>query len=56
MHAGISMPTDRAVDIELSQLRRLEIASFAEAMTLLLLLGIAVPLKHLGGWDTGGRG
>jgi integral membrane protein len=49
------MTADRAVDIELSQLRRLEIASFAEATTLLLLLGVAVPLKHLGGWDMGVR-
>jgi integral membrane protein len=43
----------RAAQMELSQLRLLEIASVAEATTLLLLLGLAVPLKHLGGWNTG---
>ncbi len=36
--------------IERTQLRRLEIASFAEATTLLLLVGVAVPLKHLAGY------
>ena len=35
--------------VELSQLRRLEIASFAEATTLVLLVCVAVPLKHLSG-------
>lgn len=35
---------------ELAQLRRLEVASFVEATTLLLLLGVAVPLKHLAGY------
>lgn len=44
-----------ATELDLAQLRRLEIASFAEATTLLLLLGLAVPLKHLGGWDAGVR-
>ena len=53
--AGGGMTASRAAEIELSQLRRLEIASFAEATTLLLLLGLAVPLKHLGGWDMGVR-
>ncbi len=43
------------IDIELSQLRRLEIASIVEATTLLLLVLVAVPLKHLGDWDTGVR-
>lgn len=37
-------------DIELAQLRRLEIASSGEAITLILLVGIAVPLKHLAGY------
>lgn len=32
------------------QLRRLEFASLAEGTTLLLLLFVAVPLKHLGDW------
>lgn len=49
------MNTQHAVEIELAQLRRLEVASVAEATTLLLLLGFAVPLKHLGGWDAGVR-
>lgn len=35
--------------VELSQLRRLEIASFAEATTLVLLVCVAVPLKHIAG-------
>lgn len=36
-----------------STLRHLEIASVIEGTTLVLLLGIAVPLKHLGGWPIG---
>ncbi|GJD52750.1 hypothetical protein OPKNFCMD_5517 [Methylobacterium crusticola] len=32
------------------QLRLLGIAAAAEATTLLLLVGVAVPLKHLGDW------
>jgi integral membrane protein len=43
------------VQSELSQLRLLELASMGEATTLLLLLAVAVPLKYLGGWDTGVR-
>jgi len=38
---------------ELLQLRRLELASAVEATTLLLLVGVAVPLKHLAGWPLG---
>lgn len=34
---------------ELAQLKRMRLASAAEGTTLLLLLGIAVPLKHLAG-------
>lgn len=49
------MSAGGAAEIELAQLRRLEIASGAEATTLLLLVLVAVPLKHLGGWDTGVR-
>jgi len=49
------MTQDQAAQIELAQLRRLEIASCAEATTLLLLLGLAAPLKHLDGWDMGVR-
>jgi integral membrane protein len=39
--------------LEVGQLRRLRRVSLAEATTLLLLLGIAVPLKHLAGWSAG---
>ena len=42
-------------DVERMQLRRLEIASLAEATTLLLLVVVAVPLKHLAHWDVGVR-
>lgn len=38
---------------EAAQLRRLELASCVEGATLLLLLAVAVPLKHLGGWPLG---
>jgi integral membrane protein len=40
-------PQDRAE--ELSQLRRMRIVSLIEGSTLLLLLGVAVPLKHVAG-------
>jgi integral membrane protein len=43
------------VDRELQQLRRLEVASVAEAGTMILLVLVAVPLKHLAGWETGVR-
>jgi integral membrane protein len=36
--------------LELSQIRRLEAASLVEGSTLVLLLFVAAPLKHLGGW------
>ena len=39
-----------ARQVERAQLRRLEIASFVEATTLLLLVGVAVPLRHLAGY------
>lgn len=39
----------------LRMLRHLEIAAFAEAITLAVLVLVAVPLKHLGGWDLGVR-
>lgn len=39
--------------LELGQLRRLEVASLIEATTLLLLIGVAVPLKHLAGQPLG---
>lgn len=44
---------DRYQREELAQLRRLEIISMIEATTLLVLVGIAVPLKHLGEWRLG---
>lgn len=37
------------VRLELAQLRRLEAASLVETTTLVLLVGVAVPLKHLAG-------
>ena len=40
---------------ELQQLRRLELASVIEAGTLILLVLVAVPLKHLAGWEQGVR-
>lgn len=43
----------RGAAAERAQLRRLEVASVIEAATLLLLVGLAVPLKHLGGWAPG---
>ncbi len=50
--AGLS---EEDVDGELQQLRRLEIVSAAEAGTLILLVLVAVPLKHLAGWEPGVR-
>ena len=47
-----ALPSERR-RLELEQLRRLRVASLVEATTLLLLLGAAVPLKHLAGWPTG---
>lgn len=35
---------------EARQLRRLKAASWLEGATLVLLVGIAVPVKHLAGW------
>lgn len=42
-------------ELERAQLRRLRIASLGEATTLLLLVGVAVPLKHLAGQPLGVR-
>ena len=36
--------------VQSSQIRRLEVASLVEGLTLVLLVFVAVPLKHLGGW------
>jgi integral membrane protein len=41
--------------LEFAQLRRLEIASMLEATTLVVLVCVAVPLKHLGHFDTAVR-
>ena len=41
--------------IELAQLYRLEMISMLEATSLLLLIGVAVPLEHLRGWNAGVR-
>ena len=43
----MTAPSDVAE--ELGQLRRMRLASIAEGCTLLVLVFIAVPLKHLGG-------
>ncbi|WP_353098409.1 DUF3817 domain-containing protein [Stenotrophomonas lactitubi] len=44
-----------AAEEEDAQIRWLKVASAIEATTLLLLLCIAVPLKHLGNWPLGVR-
>lgn len=49
------MTTTRTSQIEVAQLRRLEVVSIAEATTLVVLVGLAVPLKYLAGWDLGVR-
>lgn len=49
------MTTSEINRMEVAQLRRLEIMSIAEATTLLVLVGLAVPLKYLGGWEMGVR-
>ncbi|MGR9168966.1 DUF3817 domain-containing protein [Rhizobium sp. KDH_Rht_773_N] len=40
---------------ELSQLRRMRAVSLLEGTTLLLLVGVAVPLKHLAGYPVATR-
>ena len=37
------------------EFRRLRLASIAEALTLAVLVAVAVPLKHLAGWEQGVR-
>lgn len=47
------MPSEPThLKIELAQLRRLKVVSLLEGTTLLLLVLVAVPLKHLAGWKT----
>ncbi len=41
------------IKLELVQLRRLAVASLIEATTLILLIGVAAPLKHLAGRSLG---
>ncbi len=43
------MPVDPGKAEELRQIRRLRLAALLEATTLVLLVFVAVPLKHLGG-------
>jgi len=46
-------PSALRLDLEAAQLRRLEQASLIEATTLVLLVCVAVPLKHLAGLPIG---
>lgn len=45
----------QVASIELEQLKRLEVMSIIEATTLVLLVFIAVPLRHLGDWPYGSK-
>jgi integral membrane protein len=47
---GPAVLTAKGVHTDATRLRWLCIAAVAEATTLLLLVGVAVPLKHLGDW------
>jgi integral membrane protein len=49
------MTTSAAADEDLSLIRRLRLASFVEATTLLTLLLVAVPLKHAMGYAVATR-
>ncbi|WP_254451951.1 DUF3817 domain-containing protein [Duganella vulcania] len=46
---GLEMDQAKQFSDDRSQLRKMRYASLLEGTTLLLLLGVAVPLKHLGG-------
>lgn len=46
-------PADPLHRMARRQLQRFELASLVEGTTLLLLVGVAVPLKHLAGWSAG---
>jgi integral membrane protein len=46
-------PSTSGLELEVAQLRRLERVSLIEATTLVLLVCVAVPLKHLAGWPIG---
>ncbi|MDY0071618.1 MAG: DUF3817 domain-containing protein [Thauera sp.] len=45
------MPLSK-IDAEILQVRRMRVASLVEGATLVLLLGVAVPLKHFAGMPT----
>lgn len=49
------MSAGTAGALERAQLRRLHLASLGEAATLIVLVGVAVPLKHLAGQPLGVR-
>jgi integral membrane protein len=49
------MLDERNGDVERVQLRRLELLSIIEASTLVVLVCVAVPLKHIYGWPLGSR-
>ncbi|TGX53423.1 DUF3817 domain-containing protein [Sphingomonas gei] len=51
----MSAAGDGVANADEAQIRRLRLASFAEATTLLILLGIAVPLKHALGYPAATR-
>ena len=50
VRVGSAAPTNEGVHTDPDQLRWLRITAIAEATTLLLLVGVAVPLKYLGDW------
>ncbi len=52
---ALAPDAERRRRIEAEQFRRLEAASVIEATTLLLLVLVAVPLKHMAGWPLGVR-
>lgn len=49
------LPSERQEQTDLAPLRRLEVVSAIEAVTLIVLLFVAVPLKYLSGWPIGVR-
>ena len=44
---------DRQDEIDTTSLKRLRFVGRIEGTTLLLLIGVAVPLKYIGGWPQG---
>jgi len=45
-------PLPHHTDLKIARLQRLRVVALAEGMTLLALVGIAVPLKHLAGFPS----